>query len=206
MNASSDSLTNVSRETRDVLDAFTALALKWNASINLISRRDETSIASRHIADSAQVFDHAPADARRWIDLGSGGGFPGIVCAILARETRPDLSFTLIESDTRKCVFLREAVRTLDVKADVENARIETVTGFTADIISARALAPLPKLLGLAWSFCTAETCLLFPKGKSARSELTEARETWHISADVLPSRTDPDGVVLKLSEVSPRS
>ncbi|MEO1492468.1 MAG: 16S rRNA (guanine(527)-N(7))-methyltransferase RsmG [Pseudomonadota bacterium] len=201
-----DVLTNVSRETQDTLQAFAAFTLKWNARINLISRRDEASIHQRHIADSAQLFEHVPQTANTWTDLGSGGGFPGLVCAILARDRRPDLTITLIESDTRKCVFLREAARTFDLSVTVENTRIEAATDHKADIISARALAPLSRLLTLAHRFCHPGTVLLFPKGKTARSELTAARETWHISIEALPSRTDPEGTILKLSEVAPRS
>ncbi len=201
-----NSLTNVSRETEEALEAFATLALKWNATINLISRKDEVTIHSRHIADSAQVYDNAPKSATSWVDLGSGGGFPGIVCAILARDGCPDLTFTLIESDTRKCVFLREVIRVLNLPTTVLNARIEDVSDHRADIVSARALAPLPKLVDLAYPFCHEDTVLLFPKGKNATSELTEARRTWHISAQALPSRTDPEGVILKLSEVAPRS
>lgn len=197
---------NVSRETLERLRAFEAHLIKWNPKINLVAPGEIQRLWDRHILDSAQLFTHAKPDFRSWVDMGSGGGFPGIVCAILAAETGRDQRFTLIESDTRKSVFLGEAVRKLSLRATIRSIRIEVYRGEKADVISARALAPLDKLLGLAHPIMGESTQLLFPKGKRAESELTAAKRSWNMSVERIPSLTDPDGVILKLTGASPRN
>ena len=193
-------LTSVSRETSERLQAFEQLLIKWNKRINLIARKDQDTIRTRHIQDSAQLVEHLPDNARDWLDLGSGGGFPGLVVAAMTRETRPDLGFTLVESDTRKAAFLREAARALDLRVRVEAVRIEDLPPRKVDVISARALAPLPTLLALSERFCRSGTTLLFLKGRTVESELTHARQDWHITADRIPSVTDPDACILKIT------
>lgn len=197
---------NVSRETLERLRIFEALLIKWNPKINLVAPGEIQRLWDRHILDSAQLFTHAKLDFRTWIDMGSGGGFPGIVCAILAAETGWDQGFTLIESDKRKSVFLGEAVRSLSLKATIQSIRIEAYCGEKADVISARALAPLDRLLELAHPMIGESTQFLFPKGKRAESELTAARRSWNMSVERIPSLTDPDGVILKLTGASPRN
>ena len=116
---------NVSRETMDRLESFAALAKKWNPSINLVARSTLADLWDRHIVDSAQVYRFAPQNAVHWVDIGSGGGFPGIVVAAMAKELSPNTKFTLIESDQRKSTFLRTAARELDLKLTVLADRIE---------------------------------------------------------------------------------
>lgn len=195
----------VSRETLTRLHAFRALLLHWTARINLIAPSTRDRIWQRHIADSEQLWRLAPLAPRSWLDLGSGGGLPGLVVAILAREEAPELRVVLVESDRRKAAFLRQAAQQLDLPAKVLAERIERVALPPQDVISARALAPLEKLLGLAHRFRHENTVLLFPKGRQALSELTEARRHWHIEAEVVPSRTDDDGAILRIFEVEPR-
>lgn len=194
----------VSRETFGRLHAFQDLLLKWTARINLISPGTRDDTWHRHIEDSAQLWLHAPARARSWIDLGSGGGLPGIVIAILATEHDPALEITLVESDQRKAAFLRQCRQEFGLDIDVCTNRIEAVPPGPRDVISARALAPLPRLLELAQRFVHPGSVLLFPKGRRADFELTEARRHWHIAAEEIPSRTDPDGKLLKIVEVGP--
>ena len=206
MRTIADLSSTVSRETFDRLLAFEELLLKWNPKINLIAPGEIPRLWDRHILDSAQIFEHANANFSTWIDLGSGGGFPGLVCAILASESERDQGFTLIESDKRKSVFLQEVIRTLGLNARVRSIRIEAYKGQKADVITARALAPLDRLLELAYPMVGETTQFLFHKGKRAESELTDARRSWNMSVERIPSLTDPDGVILKLTGASPRN
>lgn len=195
---------NVSRETFPRLAAFEEIVRQWAPRINLISRGDLDHLWDRHIADSAQIHDIAPP-AETWLDFGSGAGFPGLVCAILATDAGNSTRFTLVESDARKCAFLREAARKLDVPVTVVTARIEAMPSTPCDIITARAVAPLTKLLSLAYPHCGPATMCLFPKGVRAESELTEAAADWHTTTERLPSRTDPGASILKITDIARR-
>lgn len=196
----------VPRGTESALAAYAALAARWNRKINLLSRREGAEdLWERHIADSAQLVPLAPTAAETWLDLGSGAGFPGLVCAVIAKELGHTTTFTLVEADGRKVAFLREAARLLQVRAMVLNMRIENLTLPPQDVISARALATLGELLAYAAPFSHPGSVMLFPKGRQAVSELTRARQAWHIRAVRVPSQTDPQATILKLSEVSRR-
>lgn len=196
----------VPRGTEDTLLELAALASYWNTRLNLWSRRQSSDeIWTRHILDSAQLVPLAPATMSTWLDLGSGAGFPGLVCAIIARARKNPASFTLVEADGRKAAFLREAARRLGVDVAVVHRRIEQLSLPPQDVISARALAPLDRLIGYAAPFCHPATVMLFPKGRQADSELTLARKAWHIRAVRIPSRTDPEATILKLCQVSRR-
>lgn len=198
-------LAGVSRETLARLDAFEALVRRWSPRINLVSSRDLAALRHRHSLDSAQLLAHAPSAARNWVDLGSGGGFPGIVIAILAAEHRPSLRMTLVESDQRKSVFLRTAVRELALRVDILTRRIEAAAPPARfDVVSARALAPLPRLVPLAAPWCAEGGIFLFPKGESVEEELTAAAGSWHIAFDRLPSATAPGACILKITELRP--
>ena len=196
----------VPRETEDLLSAYAELALSWNAAVNLRSRREsDDEFWNRHIDDSAQLAPLAPQSARTWLDLGAGAGLPGMVCALIAKAQNRSIAFTLVEADGRKVAFLREAARRLAVEVRIVHRRIEHAALPHHDVISARALAPLDRLLGYAERFCHPATTLLFPKGRKADSELTVARRAWHIRAVRVPSRTDPEATILRLTEVSRR-
>lgn len=199
-----DWVATVSRETLERLRAFHDLLLQWTRRINLIASSTRSDAWTRHIADSLQLWQHAPEDARTWIDLGSGGGLPGLVIAIVAAEKNPSLSITLVESDQRKAAFLLQCKQRLGLPVDIHNDRIEHLPAMPQDVVSARALAPLPRLLTLSQRFRHPRTVLLFPKGRRADFELTEARRHWHIEVEEIPSRTDPEGKLLKIVEVGP--
>jgi 16S rRNA (guanine527-N7)-methyltransferase len=189
----------VSRETCARLETIAALLAKWQKTLNLISPATLPDLWERHIADSLQLVNHVPATARRWVDLGSGGGFPGLVAAAVMAE-RAGARVVLVESDTRKAAFLREAARHAALPVEVAARRIEDVSATLApgtDVVSARALAPLPKLLDLAAPFLAAGALGLFPKGRDAERELTEARKGWTLDIDLAPSLSDPDGRIL---------
>ncbi len=197
---------DVSRETLDQLRDFQTLILKWTQRINLISRNTTDEIWQRHIVDSAQLFPLAGEDWRQWIDLGSGGGFPGLVIAILASEKNPNGKIHLVESDVRKCVFLEMVTRELGLPVAIHNDRIEKIDTFSADVVSARALASVSDLLEMARPFSGAETRLLLLKGSHLDSELTQADGRWHIDADKIPSLTDPSARILSVRHFRERS
>ncbi|SDX88726.1 16S rRNA (guanine(527)-N(7))-methyltransferase RsmG [Citreimonas salinaria] len=194
---------DVSRETNERLTLFADLLAKWNPRINLVSRSSLSHVWTRHIADSAQLFDLAPANARKWVDLGSGGGFPGLVVAILAAEKSPNMHITLVESDGRKAVFLRTVLRETGVSAAVEAARIEHVVPLCADVVSARALAPLDLLLGHVARHSAVDGIALLPKGISWQKEVDIAKKSWTFSHRVHTSETDPSSVILTVGDLS---
>lgn len=193
---------NVSRETLERLETYERLLHKWNPAINLVSKNTLADAWTRHIADSAQIFSMAPS-AKTWADLGSGGGFPGMVVAILAAELNPDQETVLVESDQRKSVFLRTVARETGVKARVLSERIEQVPALNADVLSARALASLTDLLGFADLHLAQEGVALFPKGENFQMEIDHALETWRFDVQKLQSATDSGAVVLKIKGLS---
>jgi 16S rRNA (guanine527-N7)-methyltransferase len=191
------SQTGVSRETLDRLQIYADALVRWNRAINLVAPGSLKDLWRRHILDSWQVADMAPTLAGNWIDLGSGGGFPGLVAA--ACQDNPVM---LIESDQRKCVFLRETARKMGVDVTVVNGRIEEIEPVSAAVVSARALAALPRLLEWAQPFCNAETRLLLLKGQDVASELTEATKYWTFELEQHPSLSDSRGVVLSIGKL----
>lgn len=194
-------LDGVSRETEARLEAFVGELLRWNRAINLIAPASPAEVWDRHILDSAQLWPLRTENITHWMDLGSGGGLPGIVLAILAREDEPELRFTLVESDGRKAAFLSECIRRFELNAVVLSVRIEAMGGQTADIVSARALAPLDRLLELAEGLVAPRGILIVPKGRRVTSELTKAQQYWSIEFEAVSSRTDPEAKTLIIRE-----
>ena len=194
---------DVSRETWGRLERYESLLRKWNPAINLVSRATLDEIWTRHFVDSAQLLLCAPAAARHWADLGAGGGFPGLVIAIIARDLRPDLSVTLVESDLRKCTFLREVARQTGTPVTVLAERAERLPPLYADIVSARALAPLCDLLHLTERHLAAGGTALFLKGVNHDAELTDALETFRFTFQKRVSQTDPQAVVLSIGDLA---
>lgn len=190
----------VSRETVDKLGTYVDLLKRWQKTINLVAPGTLDDIWNRHIADSAQLLALAPPDAKVWVDLGSGGGFPGMVLAILLAD-RPGARMTLVESDSRKAAFLREVARAVAAPVDILCARIENATTqsrlASVDVVTARALAPLPRLLGLCRPLFASATVALLLKGRDVEAELAEARAKWSFEARLVPSRTDGDGRIV---------
>jgi 16S rRNA (guanine527-N7)-methyltransferase len=193
---------DVSRETMASLRLFEAEVRRWTPVVNLISRGSTEDLWGRHIEDSAQIFRACPPSARHWLDLGSGGGFPGLVVAVLARELRPDLRVSLVEADQRKAVFLRQTALKLGLDVVVLAERIESLAPQGADVISARALAPLVELLDLAVPHLKPDGIALFPKGARHAEEVAEARTSWAFDLDSLPSALNPDAALLILRKV----
>lgn len=192
--------TGVSRETLGRLEAFAALLTSWSARINLVGRATLDDLWRRHFLDSAQLMPLIPAGAANIVDLGSGAGFPGLVLAILGAP-----GVELVEADSRKAAFLREAARIADAPVIVRGCRIEAVAPRAADVVTARGCAPLGRLLTLGKRFIGPHTTCLFLKGARVEEELTEAGKDWTMTATRHPSRADPDGSMLLLQQVAPR-
>lgn len=193
---------DVSRETFDALKSFESLVRRWNAAINLVSKNTLPDLWDRHILDSAQLLVLCPKEARSWADFGSGGGFPGIVIAILARELLPDLRVTLVESDLRKATFLRQAAQALSLSVTILSERIESLQPLHADVLSARALAALPTLLAFAEKHLQRDGIALFPKGARHEEELTQARAVWDFDVDTRPSLSDAEAAILVIRNI----
>ncbi|MGR3712824.1 MAG: 16S rRNA (guanine(527)-N(7))-methyltransferase RsmG [Shimia sp.] len=193
---------NVSRETSDRLRLLADLLIKWNPRINLVSKSTIADLWTRHILDSTQIFSLAPPNTPNWVDIGSGGGFPGLVVALMSAEPGAPQQVTLIESDQRKCAFLRTALRETGVTATVITKRIEAADAQNASILSARALADLPLLFEFAERHLAQNGQALFPKGATWRKELDAAKESWSFQSEVIQSITEPQAVILKVGEL----
>ena len=189
----------VSRETIDRLKKYGDLLTKWNPHINLVSGSTIKSLWSRHIEDSAQIFTLVPDVEGSWVDLGSGGGFPGLVIAILAQESNSNLQVTLVESDARKATFLRTVIRECKLSVRVVTDRIESLPSLQADVISARALAELSELLRFADLHLRPTGTALFQKGARWQKELAAVDKSWSFQLDRFTSVTEPEAVILRM-------
>ena len=199
-------LTPVSRETLDRLDCFVAILQAWQRRMNLIAPSTESTLWTRHVADSLQLMAPAPG-TRFWADLGSGGGFPGLVIACALADTA-GARVHLVESNAKKAAFLREAARATGAPAVVHATRIEDFVANAPapiDVVTARALAPLPKLLSLVYPLLKSGTLGIFPKGQDVAAELTEAAKCWKIQASLSPSRTDPKAQIVVVRGLEPK-
>ena len=197
--AEAGALLGVSRETLDRLQTYLDLLARWQQRINLVGPSTLEDPWRRHIVDCGQLWRLWPENARSFVDLGSGAGLPGLVLAIMGA---PEVH--LVESDQRKAAFLREAARACGVAATIHAGRAETVPPLAADVVTARALAPLPELLRLADRHVHAGPTCLFLKGRTVASELTRAREVWTMRAASVGSLSDPEGQILLISEIRP--
>lgn len=194
---------SVSRETFDALEGFSELLSKWNRSINLVSKSTVPEIWQRHIVDSAQLLTWDIPAAPHWIDIGSGGGLPGIVIAIILKETHPSASITLVESDQRKAAFLRTATRTFDLGVSVIAARAENLPATNANILSARALTSLDGLFDLAMIHLADDGKLLLHKGRTYRDEMAEAQKRWKFDVVERDSITDNEARMLEIRNIT---
>lgn len=193
----------VSRETFERFQIYGRLVQKWNPAINLVSKLTLPYLWTRHFLDSAQIFDLADANIKRWVDVGSGGGFPGLVVAILAAEEAPDLGVTLVESDARKATFLSAVAQEVGIDPTICNARIEELAPQDADVLSARALAPLARLLPLASRHLRSSGAAIFPKGETYQKEIEEGLESWRFDLQKHASMTDANASVLVIRGLS---
>lgn len=199
----------LSSEVADKLQVYSEMLIKWQARINLVGSKTLPELWNRHFRDSAQLSAYIKdvLDTRDiWLDMGSGAGFPGLVLAIM-RHGRDKTPIQLIESDQRKAIFLREVIRATEAQAIVHNQRIQQLEnedfGGPPTLITARALAPLKEIFDLTQKFYTQNTKYLLLKGQDVARELTLASKYMKIKLTTYPSRTDPSGLVLEITEVT---
>jgi 16S rRNA (guanine527-N7)-methyltransferase len=217
-------LTPVSRETEERLDRLVALLLSWQRTTQLVANSTLPRLWTRHIADCLQLVSLAP-EAKSWVDLGSGAGFPGLVIACRLRQadarlTPPSVRLTpasarltqasvrLIESNAKKAAFLREAVRITDAQAEVHHTRIENFAASfdqPVEVVTARALAPLKLLLDHSQRLLQRGAIGIFPKGQDVDAELTEAAKYWNMEAGLVPSVTDSKGRIVIIRGLQPQ-
>jgi len=188
---------DVPRETMERLDAFAILLREENERQNLVSRASLDQLWARHIADSAQLLRFAPSRAASWIDLGTGAGFPGLVVALLHQG-----QVTLVEERRLRADFLHRAADTLGVAVEIVAGKAERLTRRPYDVISARAFAPLDRLLQLGTGFSTAKSVWLLPKGRNAQTELEALDPSWQGSFRLEPSVTDPEAQIIVAEDV----
>jgi 16S rRNA (guanine527-N7)-methyltransferase len=191
--------TGVSRETLEKLSCYASLLSKWQKAINLVSNASIPHMWERHIFDSYQILKFAPDTKGTWIDFGSGAGFPALVVAMIS-----DYEVHVVESDQRKCQFMREVSRETSTPITVHNTRIEQLEPFKADVISARALASLDNLLKLTGSFATENTRFLFLKGQDVDAELTNAAKYWNMISIKHQSLSSNEGCILEIRNIHP--
>ncbi|GJE25484.1 16S rRNA (guanine(527)-N(7))-methyltransferase RsmG [Methylobacterium organophilum] len=193
----------VSRETGEALNLYVEQLRRWQSVKNLVGPGTLSEVWSRHVADALQLLALVP-EARRWVDLGSGAGIPGLILAIAGRE-RPGFHVKLVESNARKCAFLTETARLTTAPVQVLNKRIEAVMPDleVTDIVCARALAPLQQLLAWSEPLLKKGAIGVFPKGRDAAAELTEAQRGWRFDHDLIASRTDSDARIVLVTNLS---
>lgn len=197
--------TNVSRETLAEYQAWHALLLKWNKKINLVSPTALDDFWRRHALDSWQLTPYMPDRPLNYIDLGSGAGFPGIALAIAAKAQNFQSHVLMVESAGKKASFIRTVIRDLNLPASVTSQRAEKIASKAYDVVSARAFAPLDRLLNYAQPFWGEGTIGLFLKGGNVQDELTEADKSWRYKAEIIPSLSDSTGCILKVTGLSPK-
>lgn len=194
----------VSRETWERLEDYCHSLLKWSHAISLVANAEKTRLWQRHILDSAQLWPLRHDKTGIWADLGTGGGLPGMVMAIIASELAPGTRFHLVESDQRKAAFLRYVESRQNLGLQLHVARIESLPPILAQTVSARALAPLSQLLGLVSRHLAPGGIALLPKGQRLAEELLEAEKTWSFSLKRHPSKVDSRASILQITDIQP--
>ena len=189
---------DVSRETLRRLEQYANLLVKWQGSLALVGKSTLPDLWRRHMLDSAQLLFHVPTNSKGWLDIGSGAGFPGMVLAILGAD-----DVHLVESNRKKCEFLHEVARQTETAVHIHAARLEELTPWPINVVTARAVAPLDELLNLAQPFISQGTRCLFLKGQHVARELTDAGKYWKMSVERKVSASDHSGTILSLTEVS---
>lgn len=193
---------NVSRETINELKKYEALVVEWNNKFNLISKSSVQYIWERHILDSLQLCQFVKNTDEIMYDFGSGAGFPAIVLSIVGKQLFPELKIFLVESITKKALFLNTVKNELNLNIEVINDRIENIKAENIDLISSRAMASLDKLIDYSKPFCNKNTRLIFPKGSKYKDEIDLSLKTWKFDFDVIQSKTDETGKILYIRNI----
>lgn len=193
---------NVSRETMDALERYRLLLVKWSKQINLVGPSTVTHFWERHVLDCAQVFEIAGPEVRKIADFGSGAGLPGIILAALLADCTDEYEVTLVEVSGKRCGFLREAARTLNIKINIAQEKIESVAPFPVELVTARAFAPLDKLLDYAHEWAGKGARIVFLKGEDVQREIDQASTNWAFQSRINTSVTDSRGCVLEILDL----
>ena len=196
---------NVSRETLNGFYEYETLLSKWNEKINLVSKNTLVDIWERHFLDSGQIIKHVEISGKRWVDVGSGAGFPGLVVALLLRDRKIDCDLVLVEKNPKKGFFLSEVIRKLKLSVEVVNDNIDTLEPLKADILTARAFSELNKLIEIAFRHRKKEGICLFLKGENYRMELDKTLNYWFFDYDIVDSLSSSSGKIIRVKKIFKR-
>ena len=196
---------NVSRETLKGFYEYKTLLFKWNEKINLVSKNTLLDIWERHFLDSGQIIKHVEASGKRWVDVGSGAGFPGLVIALLLRDRKIDCNLVLVEKNPKKGFFLNEVIRKLNLSVEVVNDNIYTLEPLNADILTARAFSELNNLMEIAFRHRKKEGICLFLKGKNYSIELDKTLNYWFFDYDIVSSLSSSSGKIIRVKKIFKR-
>ena len=196
---------NVSRETLNGFYEYETLLSKWNKKINLVSKNTLVDIWERHFLDSGQIIKHVEASGKRWVDVGSGAGFPGLVVALLLRDRKIDCDLVLVEKNPKKGFFLNEVIRKLNLSVEVINDNIDTLEPLNADILTARAFSELNNLIEIAFRHRKREGICLFLKGENYRIELDKTLNYWFFDYDIVDSLSSSSGKIIRVKKIFKR-
>ena len=196
---------NVSRETLNGFYEYESLLSKWNEKINLVSKNTLMDIWERHFLDSGQIIKHVEASGKRWVDVGSGAGFPGLVVALLLRDRKIDCDLVLVEKNPKKGFFLKEVIRKLNLTVEVVNDNIDTLEPLNADILTARAFSELNNLIEIAFRHRKKEGICLFLKGENYRIELDKTLNYWFFDYDIVGSLSSSSGKIIRVKKIFKR-
>ncbi len=196
---------NVSRETLNGFYEYETLLSKWNEKINLVSKNTLMDIWERHFLDSGQIIKHVEASGKRWVDVGSGAGFPGLVVALLLRDRKIDCDLVLVEKNPKKGFFLNEVIRKLNLSVEVVNDNIGTLEPLNADILTARAFSELNNLIEVAFRHRKKEGICLFLKGENYRMELDKTLNYWFFDYDIIDSLSSSSGKIIRVKKIFKR-
>ena len=196
---------NVSRETLNSFCEYQTLLAKWNKKINLVSKNTLANLWERHFLDSGQIINHVDASGKRWVDVGAGAGFPGLVVALLLRDRKIDCDMILVEKNTKKVFFLNEVIRKLNLNVKVVNKNVESIESLNADILTARAFSELKNLVELALFHRKERGVCLFLKGENYRFELDKTLNYWFFDYDVFDSLSNSSGKIIRVKKIFKR-
>ena len=196
---------NVSRETLNYFYEYKTLLSKWNEKINLVSKHTLEDIWQRHFLDSGQIVKKVEASGKRWVDVGSGAGFPGLVVALLLRDRKIDCDLVLVEKNPKKGFFLNEVIRKLNLSVEVVNDNIDTLEPLNADILTARAFSQLNNLIEIAFRHRKKEGICLFLKGENYRIELDKTLNYWFFDYDIIDSLSSSSGKIIRVKKIFKR-
>ena len=196
---------NVSRETLNGFYEYETLLSKWNEKINLVSKNTLVDIWERHFLDSGQIIKHVEVSGKRWVDVGSGAGFPGLVVALLLRDRKIDCDLVLVEKNSKKGFFLNEVIRKLNLSVEVVNDNIDNLEPLNADILTARAFSELNNLIEIAFRHRKKEGICLFLKGENYRIELDKTLNYWFFDYDIVDSLSSSSGKIIRVKKIFKR-